>query len=305
MNKISIFDLHQDFVMTCYEKGHEYQTVGQTDLEQLKKTGVKLIFSGFSYDDEFKDTEKQLSIIKSLVKLDSKFKLIENRRDLISQFSKPKMLIHLEGARVIKNVSTLNEYFRQGIRSIGLTHNHGNQLAFGCNDDPTSHLTNLGKAVVKRANKLGMIIDASHINHAGFFDLLETSDSPVIISHGNTQKFCNKPRNFSDDQIRSLAQQGGVIGVFFSAAYVNPVKELASIDDVVNHALHIIEIGGIDCLSIGSDFGGITTGLPAGLENTTKLSDLLHKLSNMGLSPSDIEKVAYKNILRVLNKVLK
>lgn len=303
-----IIDLHSDYVMACYEKGDEYHTKDQTSLSQLKDNNVRLIFSGFSYDDEFKDSDRQLSILQEQYK-NNNFYPVRSFLD-ISQVTHDSsypvgMLLHIEGSKVLgQNMDKLHEYYRQGVRSIGFTHNHGNQFATGCKDGNSTGFTELGKQLIKEASSMRMVLDASHLNEKSFYDLLNLSSYPVIVTHGNTFEHCPNPRNFTDSQIKDLSSQGGVIGVFFSASYVNADPAKASLEDIVEHCLHIVEVGGINCLAIGSDFGGITTGLPTGLENVSKLPSLFSALHMAGFTDVDLEKVAFRNVLSVMEKVL-
>lgn len=304
-NTYPLIDLHADYVLSCYEKGGGYGTASQINASLLKSTNVKIFFAGFSYDDLLKDTDLQFSILQKEAKT-KKFTLIQSKKDFSGLDSQDKigMVFHLEGALVFNgDIDVFHDYYKKGVRAIGLTHNYKNSLAAGCREDANLPLTSFGKEVVKLCNKLGIVVDAAHINEKGFYDLLETSTKPVIVTHGNARALCPHPRNYTDDQLKALASQGGVIGIFFSSKYVKDDGTPVTIDDVVKHFVYIANLIGVDYLAIGSDFGGITTGVPKGLENMGMLPDLYERLRKAGFSEQDLEKITYENAQKVLTSI--
>ena len=153
---------------------------------------------------------------------------------------------------------------------------------------------------------LGMIVDVSHLSDAGFYDVLEETKRPFVASHSNARKVCGCVRNLSDDMIRKLAERGGCMGLNFCADFLKvvPVGEVnpGAIEDVVRHAIHITNRGGIDVLGLGSDFDGIDTNeaLP-GVQNMEVLWEALHKA---GYRQSELDKIFSGNVLRVYKEVL-
>lgn len=311
MKKYSIIDLHDDYVLALYEKGKQFKSEKQINLKLMKKAGVKLIFGGFSYDNLFKDTDIQINTILKHVSIKkNKIDLVKNAFDLVSILKSKNrygIILHLEGAGILdKKMVLFNKYYNLGLRSISLTHSGKNQLASGNKIDPKEHVTEFGKKVVKEAVKRHMIVDLAHLNYAGFYDVLRLiSHQPPVVTHTCTYKHCRDPRNLKDEQIKEIARRKGLIGIFFSAKYVKPDYKSATIDDVVKHFVHVAEVGGVDILAFGSDFGGITTGVPKDLENITKLHVLLKKLKKVGFSEDDLEKIAYRNAYRVIREILK
>ena len=191
-----------------------------------------------------------------------------------------------------------------GVRSIGLTWNLSNQLAGGSYDaDKKIGISKLGKEVVAEMNKLGIIIDASHLNPYSFNEIFELSRDPVIVSHANVYKFSRSKRNLTRKQMNLVARKGGVIGVFFSAKFVNRTK--SSIEDVVDNIDYIVQNIGIDFVGIGSDFGGITGDIIKGLENSSQLPNLVRKLADRKYPEECIEKILGKNFKAVIMKILK
>jgi len=195
--------------------------------------------------------------------------------------------------------------------------------------------------VVREMNRLGMVIDISHVADKTFFDVLAISDKPVIASHSSCRALSNVPRNMTDDMLRALARNGGVIGINFGEGFLNPKdvellaaavrnltaepaltgkaldayaaeefrKEIqqsrpsfATIDDAVGHIDYAVKIAGIDHVGIGSDFDGISSP-PKGLEDISKISALKAAVRKKGYSDEDVRKIFGSNTLRVLREV--
>jgi len=147
--------------------------------------------------------------------------------------------------------------------------------------------------------RLGMILDVSHLSDAGFWDVIDLFEGPIIASHSSCRALCATPRNLSDDQIRALADRGGVIGINFSPSFVKKGGR-ATVEDVAAHVLHVVEVAGIDHVGYGSDFDGISS-TPEGLEDVTKLPCLTAKLLEAGLNEKEIRKIIGGNFLRIIN----
>jgi len=163
-------------------------------------------------------------------------------------------------------------------------------------------LSRFGLEVVEEMNRLGMLIDVSHLNEPGFWDVIEASSSPVIASHSNAKALCDHPRNLTDEQIRAIADGGGVIGVNFCTAFLTS-SGAATLDDVLNHIDYLVKVGGIETVGLGSDFDGITE-TPIGLENCSRTLILADGLNGRGYSVDAIEKIMGGNLLRLCANVL-
>ncbi|MFZ5592606.1 MAG: dipeptidase, partial [Bacillota bacterium] len=212
-------------------------------------------------------------------------------------------LLTVEGGECLEgSLAVLRQLYRLGVRSITLTWNHRNQLADGVSEARTGGgLSHFGVQVVREMNRLGMLVDLAHISEAGFWQALQESSQPVLVSHANSRAICDHPRNLSDAQIRALAAAGGVIGLCFYPPFVH--GERPDLDKLLDHAVHIASIAGVDCLGIGSDFDGIKTVLP-GLEDVACLPVLTEGLLERGFSESEVEKILGLNHLRLLRQVL-
>ncbi len=242
------------------------------------------------------------------------------------------MLTVEEGGVCEGSLDKLREIYDMGVRMMTLTWNHKNQIGEpnldfykgkeikGMSEEsrwqafepyfytPNTHggLTSLGREFVREMEKLGMIIDVSHLSDAGFFDVLRETTKPFVASHSNARSICPCVRNLTDEMIRQLSERGGCMGLNFCADFLKaPVygeNSPGGIEDVVKHAKHIVNVGGISVLGIGSDFDGIDTNPQLeGVQSMEFLYDALHK---GGFSATQLEMIFEKNVLRVCKDVL-
>jgi len=167
-------------------------------------------------------------------------------------------------------------------------------------------LTEKGREMVAEMERLGMIPDVSHLSDKGFYDVLEVTEKPFVASHSNARAVCPCFRNLTDDMIRRLSERGGVMGLNFYADFLEEVplgeENRGTIASVVRHAKHIVSVGGIEVLGLGSDFDGIDTNeeLP-GAQSMEKLWDALHR---EGFSEEQLDRIFYQNVLRVYRDTL-
>jgi membrane dipeptidase len=221
-------------------------------------------------------------------------------------------LIGVEGGHAIEDsLDHLRELYARGARYMTLTHTNTNNWADSSsdvNDAAIQHhdgLTGFGKDVVREMNRLGMMVDISHVADKTFWDALEVSRAPLIASHSSCRALANVPRNMTDEMIVALAKKGGVIQVNFYCNYLNTQRPPhATLDDVVAHIDHIRRIAGIEAIGIGSDFDGIECA-PVGLDDVSKFPNLTRALLEKGYSAADIRKIYGANLLRVMRAVEK
>lgn len=211
-------------------------------------------------------------------------------------------LLSIEGADVLEgSVDVLRVFHRLGVRMVGLVHSIRNELADGVADRRTGGgLSELGVQAVGELNRLGMIVDVSHLNDEGFWDVLELSRDPVIASHSNARAVCDHPRNMTDDMIRALAEKGGVMGMNFAPDFVHPSR--ATQAGVVDHIDHIVELVGPGHVGLGSDFDGIPS-TPVGLEDVTRIPAITEELVRRGYNEGDIKKILGGSHLRLIRAV--
>jgi membrane dipeptidase len=194
-----------------------------------------------------------------------------------------------------RSVHVLRALYELGVRSIGFTHNVSSCAADGCLEPRDGvGLTRFGRELVVEMNRLGMLVDLAHISPAGFFDALSVTRKPVIFSHGNAKALCPHFRNLADDQLRALAQNGGVIGMSYVPMFVD--ERAPTLPRLLDHIDHAVEVAGIDTVGLGSDFDGGGTLLKDAVETPQIVEGLIER----GYSEGDIRKILGENTLRVL-----
>ncbi|MEZ0290167.1 MAG: dipeptidase [Sulfolobales archaeon] len=213
-------------------------------------------------------------------------------------------LLHLEGAEAIEDPYDLVLWRRLGLRSVGLTWNYVNKYATGCAAKKDLGLSSEGEALVETASRLRLIIDLAHASKNTMIDVLNIVRRPVIISHANVRRIVDNPRNVDDEVLELLYRNRGVIGLSAISPLISR-KPRASIDDLVEHFVYIRESYGVDMIAVGTDFLGLL-GIPApeGFESIDKIPALYQRLLERGFGEDDIEKIAYKNVLRILRENL-
>lgn len=209
------------------------------------------------------------------------------------------------GYAIGKDLKNIQKYKDMGVNYITLCHSYDNDI---CNSsthtaDAGKGLTAFGRKVVKEMNKVGMLIDLSHASEGTFWDVVKLSKDPVIASHSGVKALCKSDRNLTDEQLRALAQNGGVIQICIFKRYQNDNPDEASIDDVVRHIDHAVKVAGIDHVGIGSDFDG--GGGLLGCNGDNDMINITVKLLELGYSEEDIRKIWGGNFFRVMNQVCK
>jgi membrane dipeptidase len=208
----------------------------------------------------------------------------------------------IEGGQALEGqLDAIEAFSRRGVRYLGLLHFSANAIgrpAKGRGADATAGLTAFGRDVIRECERCGVIVDLAHINRRGYFDALELATVPPMVSHTGVLGVHQHWRNIDDEQLRAIADKGGCVGVIFSRKYLGS----ASIEAVVDHLLHIIDVAGDDLPALGSDFDGFVVP-PEGLEDIAALPNLTVALSRRGVAPRVLEKILGGNVLRVLDAV--
>jgi membrane dipeptidase len=221
----------------------------------------------------------------------------------------------------------LKPFHRLGMRVFSVSHNRRNVLADGCGSRALAGLSFLGVDVVKELNRLRVLVDVSHLSEAGFYDVLEVTTAPVIATHSNARAVCDHPRNLTDDQLKALAENGGMICLNFYRDYLRVDGENASLEDLLDHIDHIASQIGVDRVGLGPDFmdapreivapalkyvdptgeHGLTvekymTG-PKGIADNSQFGNVARGLEGRGYKAEQIDGVMGGNFLRLLAKV--
>lgn len=180
-----------------------------------------------------------------------------------------------------------------GVRSLGLTHNTSSWAADGNAEERSGGgLTTFGVALVKELNRLGMVVDVSHISERGFWDVVDIAERPILASHSNAKAVCDHPRNLTDEQIKALAETGGSIGVIYYADFVDATDP--TVDRLVDHIDHIVQLVGPEHVGLGSDFDGGGTLV----KDAAAVPELTMKLAARGYDEADLRKILGENHLR-------
>lgn len=222
-----------------------------------------------------------------------------------SDFNEDKInvVLSIEGATpIIDDINNLYAFWKLGLRAMTLTWNHRNFVGDG-NDDSNYGLTNFGKDVVRLMEELGMIIDVSHLNDAGFEDVVKTAAGPFAATHSNAFSVHGHPRNLKDHQIEEIISRGGFIGLnFYSPFITNNENKDKIIDAFLKHTEYFLNIGAEDVLGFGADFDGIDHTPFKDAASYSQLEELFR--NRLGLPEELIEKIMYKNLVDFTLKVL-
>jgi len=325
------------------------RTPGNTDIPRLREGMVGAQFWSVYIPGNVRDSGfarmqlEQIDIARRVIaKYPDVFQLAHTVNDVRKAFAAGKIasLLGMEGGHAIENsLGALRAYYDLGVRYMTLTHNVTIDWADAAADSARhGGLTEFGKEVVREMNRLGMLVDLSHVSPAVMSAALDVSEAPVIFSHSSARALTDVPRNVPDSILRRLPANGGVVMVTFVPGFVsqkvadhaaqrrrivaearrrypgdstaaarmiaewdasNPAPR-ATLSDVADHIEHVRKIAGVDHVGIGSDFDGTGNELPAGLEDVSRFPALLAELSRRGWTEADLEKLAGENILRVM-----
>ncbi|MBN2136132.1 MAG: dipeptidase [Acidobacteria bacterium] len=356
-----VVDAHCDTLDRVIKRRKNFNKVNDflhIDMDKLQRGGVNLqIFAMFNHPTLRKRgfmarlDKMFLQMDKFIEGSNGGLKLITSK-DQLSLIGKDNTvygMLSIEGAHSIEGkLENLDVIYQRGVRLLGLTWNNSNRFASSVMDSVDNGLSNDGKELIKKLNSLGMVIDLSHSSTQTLYDTLSITDKPVIASHSCCFIFSDSPRNLTDDEIKAISRNQGVIGVNFVPFFLDQgnFDKLLKLNDhrhekykdinkehgtnspearkqkkllldemftsiktvnykkVIDHIEHFIEVGGEDCVGLGSDFDG-THFLPQGLEDVTKMPLLTDEMLKRGWSKDIIQKILGKNMLRVLKDNLK
>lgn len=361
-----IIDGHIDVPWRLWEgrdkKGNVTENVsertakGDFDYPRAKEGGLDAPFMSIYVPAKFeaggakKMANQLIDIVENIAKgAPDKFVLARSTADVKknAKDGKISLLLGMEnGSPVEKKLENVQFFYDRGIRYITLAHSKDNHLADSSYDQHHSAkgLTPFGEKVVGEMNRLGILVDVSHVSDDAFWDVMKVTKVPVIASHSSCRHFTpDWPRNMSDEMIRALGKNGGVIQINFGSAFIDgtiqkeessrwkqraalleknklesddprakPLLEqfekehkarFASVEQVADHIEHVIGLVGVDHVGFGSDFDGVGDSLPTGLKDVSMYKNLIRVLIERGKSDAEIEKICSGNVLRVWEKV--
>ena len=329
----------------AYDVG-ERQSQTHTDLPRLREGGV-----GAQFWSVFVPcSEGERSVRSTLEQVDAAYAMVARYGDRLAlattadeieaawRDGRIACLMGAEGGHQIgESLAVLRMYHRLGVRYLTLTHNDNVPWAYSATDEPSlGGLNDVGRDVVREMNRIGMLVDLSHVSHDVMRDALDTTTAPVIMSHSSAYAVCDHPRNVPDDVLARLAGNGGTCLVTFVPRFVNQAardwalgaqqqaraggvdprdlsamqevelayrarvpEPRATLDDVVTHLEHVRDVAGIDHVGLGGDYDGVDV-LPTGLEDVSCYPRLLAALRDRGWSDADLAKLTCRNVLRTL-----
>jgi membrane dipeptidase len=312
---VGLIDLHCDTMLRIFENDEESNLKKNDyhiDIEKLVKANSYAQFFALFVDKEgvLKNGRKPYQYCCEM--LDRFYMEIEQNGDKIKlarnyeeytenrKDNKISAFLTIEGGCAVNGkLSNLRNFYRLGVRLMTLTWNYSNEIGYpNCKKEYMNKgLTEFGREVVNEMNRLGIIIDVSHLSDKGFYDVAKVSNKPFVASHSNARYIQNHCRNLTDDMIKVLSEKGGVTGMNFCTSFLSN-RDISYVDDIVKHIKHIRNIGGIEVISIGSDFDGIGGRLE--IENIGQMEKLFSALSKEGFSEDEIEKITYKNAERII-----
>lgn len=344
--KHNIFDGHNDTVSRIGDVAEFLNGNGKNhiDFPRLKETGFSGgFFAMFSSGDDgvsdfesfqtiqgysfplgssisLEESQKKTNqLFAKLVKIEQKalgqFKLVRSVADLQVCFKENIIacVAHMEGADSIDaDLNALYVYYEAGLRSLGLVWSRPNIFATGVpyhfpsSPDIGEGLTKTGEMLVRACNELGIMIDLSHLNEKGFWDVNKITDAPLVATHSNVHALCPISRNLTDHQLDAIGDSNGVVGVTYAVNMLHPkgkLDESLSLNVIVEHITYIANKIGIDHVALGSDFDGAT--IPGELRDVTGVPKILKLLQERGYSKNDIEKISCLNWRRVLEDTWK
>jgi membrane dipeptidase len=360
-----VVDTHNDITSTILEDGFDLgKPTGQTatDLPKMRAGGVTAEFFSIYVDSRFYEHPTALeggAARRALDMIDITYQQLERHSDALvlattvddirraKRDGKIAVLMGIEGGHAIENsLYALREFYRLGVRYMTLTHTKNNDWAdssgFSETPKPAHHgLSPFGEEVVREMQRIGMLVDISHVSDETFTAVMRVAKAPVIASHSSARALCDVPRNLTDDELVSMGKNGGVVMVNFFPGFIDPkysqaqkafrTKHKAELDALmkrrpklselrdaiakmggndlpttplsvlIDHIEHIAKVAGVDHVGLGSDFDGVPS-LPEGLSGMDGLPKITMELLRRGWSDDDVKKVLGENFLRVMSE---
>jgi len=365
LERAVVIDLHDDTTQMMVDEDYnlaERHGYGQVDIPRMRQGHVAGLFLSIWTDsarytpaESIRRALDQIDVVRrEVARHPADLALATTAEEILAARRRGRIaiLMGVEGGHMIdSDLAVLRSYFELGVRYLTLTHTSHTPWADSSSLPPVHHgLTDLGRQVVREMNRLGMMVDISHVSDETFYDALATSTAPLIASHSSCREIANVPRNMTDDMLRALARKGGVVHINYFEGFLEPgftqrydalkeeqdrentldaqtpkfgdrrhygpearkidaqrVAKLGRIplSRLLDHFEHAVRVAGIDHVGLGSDFDGANDQYPEGMEDISKIPNLVRGLMERGYSDEDILKILGGNTLRVMREVEK
>lgn len=321
-----VFDGHSDIFtdVTIKRLLGETQVIKNHHMDRLRKGGIEggcfVLWIDPPYDvDPPKRLAQLLTAVKDEMAECQEAVLVHNMSELkaAKEAGKFYILVGMEGLSGIgEDVDQLYNLYDFGARHAMLTWNEQNALATGVQGDPNRGVTALGKKALQIMEAKKMIVDVSHLNEKSFWDVLDSTKTPILASHSNAKALVNAARNLTDEQLLAVRDRDGLVGLNAFNLFVSPVIEEQNIDNFVKHAVYIADKIGVEHLGFGFDFfeflstdsmksySDQDTSYTTGLEDCSRVPELLVKMQKAGFSEADLKKVSHENWFGFIEKVI-
>ena len=312
-----IIDMHCDTLIEGWRKPERSFYDGDTsiNLKLLKENGSLLQFFAMYLSRNEMKTMDSYDILKGIYgyyqtqmeKYSDIIKPVYSAQDVMENEKKgllSSLLTVEDGVFIDGKIERVQEVYDMGVRLITLMWNFENSIGFPCSDDPEAHLKGLkpfGIEVLEKMNELGMIIDVSHMSEGGFYDVAKYSKKPFVASHSCAIALCSHRRNLTDDQLRTIGNAGGIVGVNFECSFLKEGSNGATYDQIIEHLLYMRDKAGVDAVGFGSDFDGIEDN--GELVNYSGFKTLLERMEGK-FTYDEIDKICRGNALRVIKDVI-
>ncbi len=307
-----LFDLHCDTIEELRSRGENYlHCTTQFSLEHRDKFEKAVQVMAVFVPDHIRGQEAVDFVLDYHAYMNRQVAATEGQAELVEQISdldritgegKWAFIRSIEsGAALNGDLDNIDRFAKLNFKMLGLVWNGANELGSGPNND--TGLTDFGKAAVKRMEQVGMIVDCSHLNDAGFEDLLNCSERPFVASHSNVRACLDHPRNLTDSQFKEIIRRGGLCGLNLFSRFIDE-ENTGSKDALLRHIYHMLELGGEDVIAWGGDMDGEITCDPS-LSNPYSVGLYADYLVSHGISEEAVRKIYFENAYRFFQKNVK
>ena len=312
---IPVFDAHCDTIMRCFEQkdAHFSGTGGHWDLDRMGDLSPLAQFFALFWDSEDQKRLGRTSqwyfdgyyavFQRELERLNGALSFCRTGAEAEAAFARKQgaAFLSVEGGELLDgSLCRLEEAYEKGVRAVNLTWNHANNLSGSHCDEPERGLSGQGKAFVRRMQRLGMLVDVSHLSDPGFWDVVEMAEKPIMASHSNSRTTYFHTRNLTDEQFTAIIENCGIVGINLCTAFLGeePVKE----DHIFAHLEHFLDLGGEHTLALGGDWDGISHG-PVGYNGIWDWEKLYEGMLRRNYSETLIHGIFFDNLMRVVRQV--